>query len=92
MGWFIHHVNIEAHDVLQSVAFYRDVLGLVQGEWNYPEGSELGLGVDQLAVFGAYNRGIHIVNPDAAFQQVMGLLTIRQLADILLLTFRMRTP
>ena len=74
MGWFIHHVNIEAHDVPQSVAFYRDVLGLKQGEWNYPEGVELGLGADQLAVFGTYNRGIHIVHPDAAFQKRHGLL------------------
>ena len=69
MGWFIHHVNIEAHDVQESVVFYRDVLGLSQGKWNYPDGAELGLGADKLAVFGDYNRGIHIVHPDAAFQQ-----------------------
>ena len=73
MGWFIHHVNIEAHDVQESVVFYRDVLGLSQGEWNYPDGAELGLGADKLAVFGSYNRGIHIVHPDAAFQQRHGL-------------------
>ena len=69
MSWFIHHVNIEAHDVQESVVFYRDVLGLSQGKWNYPDGAELGLGADKLAVFGDYNRGIHIVHPDAAFQQ-----------------------
>ena len=73
MGWFIHHVNIEAHDVQESVVFYRDVLGLSQGKWNYPDGAELGLGADKLAVFGSYNRGIHIVHPDAAFQQRHGL-------------------
>ena len=73
MGWFIHHVNIEAHDVQESVVFYRDVLGLSQGKWNYPDGAELGLGADTLAVFGSYNRGIHIVHPDAAFQQRHGL-------------------
>ena len=73
MGWFIHHVNIAAHDVQESVVFYRDVLGLSQGKWNYPDGAELGLGADKLAVFGSYNRGIHIVHPDAAFQQRHGL-------------------
>ena len=73
MNWFIHHVNIEAHSVPQSVEFYRDVLGLEQGKWNYPEGAKLGLGADQLAIFGTFNRGIHIVHPDAAFPQRHGL-------------------
>ncbi len=78
MGWFIHHVNIEAHDVPQSVAFYRDILGLKQGEWNYPEGAELGLGADQLAVFGTYNRGIHIVRPPFPHSNTGELLLLNQ--------------
>jgi catechol 2,3-dioxygenase-like lactoylglutathione lyase family enzyme len=73
MGWFIHHVNIQAHDVPQSVAFYRDVIGLTEGEWAFPAGANLGLAPDTLAVFGSHNRGIHIVRGDQGFQQRHGL-------------------
>ena len=68
MGWFIHHVNLQAHDVPQAAAFYRDIIGLVPGEWAYPERPGLvGHGPETLAYFGAGNRGLHIVRAIGSF-------------------------
>ena len=37
MGWFIHHVNVQAFDVQESAKFYRDIIGLKEGVRTYPE-------------------------------------------------------
>jgi len=68
--WYIHHVNIPASDVRETVAFFRDLVGLKEGTWAYPDGQQLGdfdRGANAIAVFGSENRGIHIVKPDPAF-------------------------
>ena len=31
MSWYIHHVNLEAHDVAQTASFFRDIIGLKGG-------------------------------------------------------------
>ena len=73
MGWFIHHVNIQAHDVQESAAFYREVLGMEEGAWRFPAGVDLQMGSDRLVLFGTENRGVHIVRPESRFQQRFGL-------------------
>lgn len=61
MGWFIHHVNIQAYDVPEAAAFYRDVIGLKDGVWVYPEAvGEVGHSPESIAAFGSQNRGLHI--------------------------------
>ena len=40
--WAIHHVTIPAHDVVESVAFFRDLVGLPLGRWQYPDGEAVG--------------------------------------------------
>lgn len=68
MGWFIHHVNVPAYDVLQSAAFYRDVVGLVDGVWSYPENvGKVGHNPRSIAAFGSLNRGLHVVKAIPSF-------------------------
>ncbi len=74
-GWYIHHVNIPAHDLEASVAFFRDLVGLEEGIWDYPDGaaaSSINKDGRSLALFGTENRGIHIVKPDPAFAKRNG--------------------
>lgn len=62
MSWFIHHVNIQAYDVPEAVAFYRDILGLRQAEWSYPDAvGDFARDAASVAAFGSHNRGLHIV-------------------------------
>ncbi|MGI9476055.1 MAG: VOC family protein [Hyphomicrobiaceae bacterium] len=66
--WYIHHVNIPAHDVRETVAFFRDLVGLEEGVWAYPDNvGDFDRASEALANFGTDNRGIHIVKPDPAF-------------------------
>jgi len=75
MGWFIHHVNVQAHDVRQSAAFYRDIIGLKDGAWVYPETvGEVGHNPDSIAAFGSLNRGIHVVRAIPTFPRDNNLL------------------
>lgn len=61
-GWFIHHVNLQAHDVPQAARFFREIIGLEDGVWSYPETvGEIGHDSDSMAYFGTENRGLHIV-------------------------------
>lgn len=61
MGWFIHHVNLQAHDVMEASNFYRDVIGLKDGVWAYPESvGYVGHDPETIAAFGSENRGIHL--------------------------------
>ncbi|MEM7406329.1 MAG: VOC family protein [Pseudomonadota bacterium] len=61
MGWFIHHVNLQAHDVIEAAAFYREIIGLRDGVWAYPETvGYVGHDPETIAAFGSENRGIHL--------------------------------
>ncbi|MGI9422783.1 MAG: VOC family protein [Hyphomicrobiaceae bacterium] len=74
--WYIHHVNLPAHDVPQTAAFFRDVVGLEQDEWSYPPGQPVNFRHDpeHLAVFGDDNRGLHVVKPSADFAYNNGFM------------------
>ena len=37
MDCFIYHVNIQAYDVPEAVAFYRDIVGMHEAVWSYPD-------------------------------------------------------
>ena len=70
MDWYIHHVNLPAHDVAQSRRFYRDIIGLPEGEWTYPPADQMGQvghNPDTIAYFGTENRGLHVVGPIVTF-------------------------
>lgn len=70
MNWYIHHVNIQAYDVPEAAAFYRDVIGLKEAVWSYPDGysGDTGPKPDTRAAFGSQNRGIHLVRGRPEFQ------------------------
>ena len=62
MDWFIHHVNIQAYDVPEAVAFYRDIVGLREAVWSYPDVvGDFAQDASSVAAFGSRNRGLHIV-------------------------------
>ncbi|MEK9827942.1 MAG: VOC family protein [Rhodospirillales bacterium] len=68
MGWFIHHVNVQAFDVQESAKFYRDIIGLKEGVRTYPETvGAMSSGPDRIAAFGRDNRGIHVVKANPSF-------------------------
>ncbi len=77
MDWAIHHVNICAPDVARTRAFLGGLLGLKEGEWNYPDDDQLGeIGHtdEMIAYYGSGNRGIHAVRPIATFPTDNGFL------------------
>ena len=76
MNWSIHHVNIPAHDVRQTVTFFRDIIGLNEGNWKLPPGQtpNFNFDPDYLAIMGEDSRGIHIVKPVPEFARNNGLL------------------
>jgi catechol 2,3-dioxygenase-like lactoylglutathione lyase family enzyme len=68
MGWFVHHVNVQAFDVQESAKFYRDVIGLKEGVRTYPKTvGYMSSGPDRIAAFGRENRGIHVVKANPSF-------------------------
>jgi len=74
MGWFIHHVNIQAHDVPEAAAFYREVVGLEEGVRVLPENAgNVGRDPSTIAAFGSGNRGIHVARARPEFQEQNGL-------------------
>lgn len=75
MSWYIHHVNLEAHDVRETAAFFRDTVGLEEGTWTYPEKTgQVGHNPDTMAYFGTENRGLHIVRPIISFAADNGFI------------------
>ena len=69
----IHHVMIPAHDVAQSVAFFRDIVGLEEGV--APDANDNGSAEKRdAAFFGEDGRGIHLVKPSATYPGSHGLL------------------
>ncbi|MEM7774174.1 MAG: VOC family protein [Pseudomonadota bacterium] len=75
MDWSIHHVNIPAVDVKATASFLRDIIGLPEGNWTYPDKpGELHHRDDTIAYFGTENRGIHVVKPIATFARDNGFI------------------
>lgn len=72
--WRIHHVNVPAHDVRESAAFYCDVVGMAEAPWSFPanrgaissDPARLTLMATETAAQGA-NSGLHLIRPDARF-------------------------
>ena len=69
-GWGVHHVNLQAGDVREAVAFYTEIVGMVEGQWQAPS-AHVNFSIDtrELAILpqGKFNRGIHIIRADAGF-------------------------
>ena len=68
--WNLHHVNLQAHDVRETIAFFVDVAGMTEGKWIAPpEMGDFSIDPNELAVLtlGGENRGLHIIRPDAEF-------------------------
>jgi catechol 2,3-dioxygenase-like lactoylglutathione lyase family enzyme len=68
MSWYIHHVNLEAHNVRESAEFFCNIIGLSEGKWKYPETvGKVGHSADTIAYFGTQNQGLHIVKAITSF-------------------------
>ncbi|MEM1077577.1 MAG: VOC family protein [Pseudomonadota bacterium] len=78
MGWSIHHVNLQAKDVRRSAAFYRDVLGMTEQDWVFPETRGYLPGdPDKLALLGdgrEGHTGLHLIAPDPDFAEKNNLI------------------
>ncbi len=76
-GWGIHHVNLQAHDVRESAAFFAEIGGMVEGSWDRG-GTEGDFSIDpsDLTIFplGDGNRGLHLIRPDPMFGQRNGFV------------------
>jgi catechol 2,3-dioxygenase-like lactoylglutathione lyase family enzyme len=78
-GWGIHHVNLQAHDVRETVGFFAEIAGMQEGRWARPEGAdESAFSIDpaELTIFplGEGNRGLHIIRPDPLFGRRNGFV------------------
>jgi len=68
MSWYIHHVNLEAHNVRQSADFFINIIGLPEGKWIYPnQVGKVGHSPETIAYFGTQNQGLHIVKAITSF-------------------------
>ena len=75
MSWYIHHVNLQAHDVRQAAGFFRDIVGMEEGAWAYPEQTgEVDHNPNTIAYFGTGNRGLHIVRAITSFAADNGFI------------------
>lgn len=75
MGWFVHHVNISAHNVRECAAFFNKAAGMEEGVWVYPDAEKADDGpLDDRAGLGQYNRGLHIVNERPMFAHDNGFM------------------
>lgn len=76
-GWGIHHMNLQAHDVRETAAFFTEIAGMPEGKWDRG-GTEGDFSDDpaDLTIFplGDGNRGLHIIRPDVTFGQRNGFL------------------
>jgi len=76
MDWSIHHVALPAHDVRASAVFYSSLLGLIETDLITTTGASRGTfssDRNAAAIFGAGNRGLHIVRPIPTFARDNGL-------------------
>jgi len=75
MGWMLHHINLPALKVRETKVFLRDVIGLPEGRWIYPDRpGELHHDDDSIAYFGTENRGLHVVRQVASFGSDNGFM------------------
>lgn len=75
MGWYVHHVNISAHNVRETAAFFNKVAGLQECPWVYPDaGVTDDSPLDNRASLGEFNRGLHIVNECPLFAHEHGFM------------------
>lgn len=78
MGWSIHHVNLQAKDVRRTAAFYRNVLGMTEQDWVFPEKRGYLPGdPDKLALLGdgrEGHTGLHLIAPDPDFAEKNDLI------------------
>ncbi len=68
--WHIHHVNLQAENVRDTVAFYTGVIGLKEGRWqSAAQRGDFSIDPAELAVLTTAddNSGLHIIRPDAGF-------------------------
>ena len=76
-GWGIHHVNLQAHDVRESAAFFSEIAGMKEGVWDRG-GTEGNFSIDpeDLTIFplGDGNRGLHLIRPDPEFGRRNGFV------------------
>lgn len=80
-GWGIHHVNLQAHDVRETAAFFAEIAGMEEGRWTRPDGAdESAFSIDptELTLFplslGEGNRGLHVIRPDVNFARRNGFV------------------
>ncbi len=83
MTWTIHHVNLPAHDVRESAAFYSAIFGMRETPFQRPEtGGNFRSDPAALAAFEqdgpagrdlGINNGLHIVKPVPRFAEANGL-------------------
>lgn len=81
MTWKIHHVNLPAHDVRETAAFFTAIFGMREGVFQRPAvGGDFRSDPAALAAFeqdGAEalgpNNGLHIVKPVPGFAKANGL-------------------
>ena len=69
-GWGLHHVNLEAPDVREAIAFYTGIAGLPEGRWRAPASrGDFSIDPVQLSVLalGDMNRGLHVIRADPGF-------------------------
>ncbi|MGI9434638.1 MAG: VOC family protein [Geminicoccaceae bacterium] len=75
MEWMLHHVNVPAHDVRETAGFFRNVIGLCDGSWIYPDTQgDLHHEDDGIAYFGIENRGLHVVRSIPTFARDNGFM------------------
>ncbi|MGE0419327.1 MAG: VOC family protein [Acetobacteraceae bacterium] len=82
MTWKIHHVNLPAHDVRESAAFFSAIFGMQEGVFQRPaSGGNFRSDPAALAAFEqdggsatlGPNNGLHIVKPVPGFAKANGL-------------------
>ena len=74
-SWFLHHVNMPAHDVRETAGFLTSMIGLKEGVWVYPDTQgDLHHDERSIAYFGRGNRGLHVVRPITTFTRDNGFL------------------
>ncbi len=75
MAWMLHHINVPALKVRETKAFLRDMIGLQEGRWIYPDRlGELHHDEDSIAYFGTENRGLHVVRQVPSFASDNGFM------------------
>jgi catechol 2,3-dioxygenase-like lactoylglutathione lyase family enzyme len=74
MDWSIHHVNVPAHNVSESVHFYRNIIGLNDSAAKTIGGGhgKFDRGSDAFVFIGDGDRGLHIVKPIPNFAKENG--------------------